>query len=136
MVFMFLGGVTDDTDELFVFETEQFKLFFMQSADVSWSDSLVSTFVRLTEALEGEAFGWFPRGTLLPTHGTLRYSLVLPVLSQAFLTETVAALEHHGVPEDVTAHWAGEVFLWERESVSHFLRVAVCCTGSPRLWLL
>ena len=108
VISMLLRGVTHHADGLLIFKAEEFELLVVLGAPVCWSRVICAAFKVLAEAGGGQAPSGLVLCALLPTDRTQRHLLRPPALLQTLLTETVTALQGHGVFKHFAADRAGD----------------------------
>ena len=133
MSLVLLGCVTHTAKDFRVVQTEEFEDFPVcdalllhyhrllprppgpWSGSWSWSSSCRALLLPqegVGHVLQRQADGGLRQGALPPADGTFASHLLLvPELLQAGSAEAVAALEHHGVPEDLAADGTGQLLL-------------------------
>lgn len=112
------GGVTDYADGLIVHYAEEFQPLLVQGAHLPWWDNQIAARLslldlsllqaRLAQVFQGEA-GYRVVSRTTSTQGALAVATPPPVLLKAGSAEAMAALEDHGVLEDLTTDGAGKV---------------------------
>lgn len=126
MPLVLLGRVTHAADDLKVVQAEKLQDFAVRGAPllrrrrrrglipgpVGAALPLLLLEERVGHVLQRQAHRGLRQRALAPADGTLAPRLPLaPELLQARPAEAVAALEHHGLPEDLAADGAGELLL-------------------------
>lgn len=121
-----LRGVADHADGLAVHHAEQLEPLLVNGAHLPGEDVqllprlqlLAVLHARLAQVLQGEA-GHRVVHRAAPAQGALSVAPRSPVLLQTGGAETVAALEDHGLLEDLAADGTGQVHLGQRQPDCH-----------------